>query len=259
MTTFRDIAHRKTLTDLCREREQCIGLLEHAHRALDEAGKLLPGRYGMHVEIENSRVREDQVRAIDRQFWRHALDLTGFKQVMDSKALDDWSREVEGRKCPAFTEDTVLATFLGASQEAGQMFRRGVYRVFRGLSQEYRSNERDAFKVHANKRYVLQGWVDFFIQPSISRYRSDSLNDIDRVIRMFRGDQFHPRSLESAMNTAFQAGEDYECDVFKARHFCNGNLHLWIKDESAVERVDEAIAEHDGEGAIPAQRGHPKA
>jgi len=254
MTPFTDLARRQTLVELCAQRDRCQSLVEHAQKALDDAGKLLPTRYGLSVEIEHCRRTDEVAREIDRQFWRHALDLTGFRQVMDAKALSDWLDDVKGPKCPAFTEDTVIATFLAAAQNAGDLFDRGVYRVFRALDSHYRSNERDAFKVVANQRYVLAFWVDNWSGRKVSYRRLDSLNDVDRVVRTVRGETFTARALESAMNAAFQAGEDYECEVYKARAFANGNLHLWIKDAAAVDAINEAIARHAGGNAIPRER-----
>ena len=253
-----DIANRQTLIDLCEQREQCVALIEHGAKALHEAGKILPGRYGLAVEIEHRRDMAGTLREVDRQFWRHALDLTGFRQIMDAAALSEWQRELDGPKCPAFTMDTVISTFLTASQQAGDMFDRGVFRVFRGLDGAYRSNERDAFKIIAGQRYVLAHWCDNWgglrVHPQLSHRRGSGIDDIDRVVRVVRGEKFEPRALEMAMNAAFEQGTDYQCDVYKARAFRNGNLHLWIQDAAAVDKINEAIARHAGGDAIPRQR-----
>lgn len=255
MTVHTDVAIRQTIGQLCEARDAVIRHLEDARRSLELAKQHMPDRYGGGFRIDHYG-RQNPRAEVDRTFWRRALDLTGFRQVMDAAALADWQREVDGANCPEFTEDNVVATFLTASQQAGEMFDRGVWRVFVRLDGAYRSNTADAFKVLANHRYVLTYMLqsNFRGGQHIAYRAQDQLNDIDRVVRTVRGEVFNPRSLESAMNEAFAKGSDYESDLYKARAFGNGNMHLWFRDAEAVERINEAIARHAGGSAIPRGR-----
>lgn len=255
MNPNKPVATRETLVALCRKRESALELIAHAEKALEDAGTLIPMPYRLSVEIEYERRPDDVRRAVDRRFWRHAIELTGFRQIMDAHALDDWDRQVESRECPEFTEDTVLTTFLAASQEAPAMWDRGVYRVFRRLDASFRSNTADAFQVLAHHRYVLAYYCDGWSgAPQVRHERWDEIDDIDRIVRVARGEPFVARSLETALNAAFKDGETFEDDLYKARGFQNGNLHLWLKDANAVEKINEAIARHTGGNAIPQAR-----
>lgn len=252
MNPFTQIALPTTLMDLLKAREDAWRLHLDARRindmakqVLDEVGTYLMPRAGQFDDSVERAKRE-----LDASMWRRAFDLTGFKQLMDAEAVAAFERSLEPAP-PEFIDSTVRSTFLALHQQAGEMFRRGVVNVFRGLSDEYKTNSSEPFRIGAK---VVMGWM---IQPGWTgglqiRHdkAQDKLNDIDRVMKTLDGKLFKPRELESAMNTAFKAGAVFEDDYYRAKAFKNGNMHLEFKRPDLLEQLNDQIAEHYASGAL---------
>jgi hypothetical protein len=250
---FTQITLQTTLTDLLEVREKALSLHLQARRLnemakelLDQHGNYLMPRGGQFVECEKITTCE-----LDASMWRRAFDLTGFRQLMDAEAVAHFERSLSPAP-PEFTAANVRSTFIDLHQRAGEMFRRGVVNVFRSLSDDYRTNAKEPFRI-GNK--VVMTWM---IQPGWTgglqvRHGTgqDKLNDIDRVIKTLDGKAFQARSFESALNGAFKAGhKSFEDDYYKAKAFKNGNLHLEFLRPDLLDKLNEQIAEHYAEGAL---------
>jgi len=240
-----------SLNDLLDAREAALRLHKDARQLNDQARETLAavGSYLMPHGGEFRDSLEKSLHELDRSMWRRAFDLTGFKQLMDAEAVADFERSLSP-KPPEFTDANIRATFIDLHMRAGEMFRRGIVNVFRYLSDDYKTNSAEPFRIG---RKVVMGLI---IGPSFRRGlqvrigSGDRLNDIDRVIQTLDNKQFKPRQLEYAMNAAFEKGEVYECDYYRAKGFKNGNLHLEFKRADLLDLLNEQIALHYGENVL---------
>ena len=252
VSCFTQLAIPTTLTDLLEAREKALSLHMQARRLNDMAKDLL-GQHGNYLMPRGGQFQEGEKLTrceLDASMWRRAFDLTGFRQLMDAEAVAEFERSLSPAP-PEFTDANVRSTFIDLHQRAGEMFRRGVVNVFRGLSDDYRTNANEPFRIG---RKVVMSWM---IQPGWTgglqvRHGTgqDRLNDIDRVIKTLDGKTFQPRSFESAMNGAFKAGNLFEDAYYKARAFKNGNLHLEFLRPDLLDKLNEQIAEHYADGAL---------
>ena len=250
---FQQIALPTTLTDLLEARENALRLLGQARQIIDRAEKdlkqyghyLMPGAGKMNGSLELA------THQLDRAMWRQAFDLTGFRQLMDTKAINDFERGLE-HKPPAFTEENIRSTFVSVYQEKDAIFRRGIVNVFRGLSKDYRTNEAEPFrigeKVIVDWMVTCDGWRGLHIRYGAA----ERLDDIDRVFKTLAGEKFHPRSLETAVNAAWAEGNLYEDDYYRIRGFKKGSMHIQFKRADLLEKVNDLIAEHYGSNALAA-------
>lgn len=255
MSCFKDLALPTTLDDLLQARDDAFRHIADARRSLEMASKLL-AQHGRHLMPYGARLpgEEAEVRGeLDDKMWRRAFDLTGFKQLMDAEAVAHFEKSLSPNP-PEFTEANIRATFIDLRLRSTEMFRRGVFNVFRYLSKAYRTNASEPFRIG---RKVIMGYM---VGPS-TRYlsvkhgkSSDKLNDIDRVFQTLDGKKFKPRTLESAMNAAFEQGEVFENEYYRAKAFMNGNMHLEFKRLDLLDKVNEEIAAFYAEGALPDAR-----
>jgi len=148
MSIFTQLTIPTTLTDLLKARNDALRLVGDARRTLNKAEELLEahGRYlfpyGAHLQGDDNQIR----RELDRRMWSRAFDLTGFRQLMDASAVKQFEDSLE-KVVPEFTEGTIRSTFLELYQTSGEMFRRGVFNVFRHLSPDYRTNQKEPFRM----------------------------------------------------------------------------------------------------------------
>jgi hypothetical protein len=256
MSCFKDLALPTTLTDLLRARDSALAKFADARRSLDEAMALLD-QCGRHLMPYGAKIADDEKKVrseLDHKMWHRAFDLTGFKQLMDAEAIAQFEKSL----CPVppeFTEGTIRATFIDLQIKSGEMFRRGVFNVFRYLSDTYRTNAAEPFRI--GRKVVMTGMVNGSYRRGLCidhGRSSDKLNDIDRVFQTLDGKKFEPRTLESEMNAAFELGEVFENDNYRAKAFKNGNLHVEFKRQDLLDKVNEEIAAFYAEGALPDAR-----
>lgn len=245
-----------TIFDLLEARDEALRLIADARTLTKKASDSL-SRHGSFLMPHCALLpgsESDVRRELDASMWRRAFDLIGFKQLMDAQAVEEFEKSLSPNP-PEFKEGTIRATFIDLRLGADNMFRRGVFNVFRYLSDDYRTNAREPFRIG---RKVVMG---FMVRASFRKGRcinygrsADRLNDIDRVFMTLDKKHFQPRTLESAMNMAFEEGQIFESEYYKAKAFKNGNLHLEFKRADLLEKVNEEIAVFYQEGSIPDAR-----
>lgn len=237
-----------TLNDLLSVRDKALMLIDEARRCTDLAKSLLD-QHGSYLMPNSAQLRDDakRIRAeLDASLWRRAFDLTGFKQIMDAEAVAAFDKGLHSSP-PAFTDSNIRATFMDLHARSGEMFRRGIVNVFRYLSDDYKTNSSEPFRIG---RKVVMTWM---VGPSFKRGLQlrhggpgDRIGDIDRIIKTIDGKQYKPRELEYAMNAAFDRSEVFEDDYYRAKAFKNSNLHLEFKRPDLLDGLNEQIAEHYG-------------
>lgn len=246
MSIWKELSLPTTLTDLLRARDDALRLIGDARATMKLASDVLAphGRYLMPPSMQLREDPEKTQHTLDESMWRRAFDLTGFKQLMDAQAVAEFERSLKPRP-PAFTEANIRSTFIALQGESREMFRRGVVNVFRYLSDDYKTNSSEPFRIGRKIIMEYMVWANFGTGLQI-RYGGpdDRLNDIDRVFQTLDEKKFQPGAMCSALNTSFKAGQLHECDTYRARAFKNGNLHLEFKRLDLLEKVNEQIAEH---------------
>lgn len=256
MSIRNELALPTTLTDLLLARNEALRLIEDARRITEMARDVL-APLGPYLMPRGGQIPEDQQRVrceLDQSMWRRAFDLTGFKQLMDAEAVAAFERSL-APKTPEFTEANIRATFIDLQINADHMFRRGIFNVFRYLSDDYRTNASEPFRIG---RKVVMSWM---VGPSFRKgmqikygWAADKLNDLDRVFQTLDGKPFQARSLEMAMTAAFEEGAVFENELYRAKAFKNGNMHLEFKRQDLLDKVNEQIAEFYADGALPDAR-----
>jgi hypothetical protein len=252
---FTQISLPVTLADLLDAKAKALQLHGDARR-LNDMAKAELDAVGTYLMPNSAQFHESMERAqaeLDRSMWKRAFDLTGFKQLMDAEAVKDFERSLYP-KPPEFNDGNIRATFIDLHQRSGQMFRRGIVNVFKYLSDDYKTNKKEAFKV--GRKVVMT----YMVSPAFKRGlqirigAGDKLDDIDRIIKTLDGKQFKPRSLEYAINAALEKSEPFEDANYRAKGFKNGNLHLEFKCQELLDGLNEQIAEHYSDGALPDAR-----
>ena len=245
-SVFTNLSLPTTLTDLLNARSDALRLLSDARRLTSMAKDLLD-QHGHYLMPHNGQLRDSSERVqaeLDASMWRRAFDLTGFKQLMDAQAVAEFEKSLSP-KPPEFTEANIRSTFIDLHGKSRDMFRRGVVNVFRYLSDDYKTNSNEPFRIG---RKVVMTWM---VGPSFKRglqirygMPSDKMNDIDRIIKTLDGKQFKPRDLEYAINTALEKREVFEDEYYRVKGFKNGNMHIEFKRDDLLDGLNDQIAEH---------------
>lgn len=258
MSIFTQLAVRTSLNDLLQARDDALRLIEDARRVTQMATDLL-AQHGPYLMPRGAVMADDQAKVrseLDVSMWRRAFDLTGFKQLMDAQAVAEFEKSLYPVP-PEFTEGTIRATFIDLRMNAESMFRRGVFNVFRYLSDDYRTNAREPFRIGRKvvmSYMVNSSWSGGHLRINYGSHASDKLNDLDRVFQTLDGQVFQPHTLRSAMDLAFEQGEVFESSYYRAKAYKNGNLHLEFKRLDLLDKVNEQIAEFYADGALPDAR-----
>jgi hypothetical protein len=106
-----------------KHRDDALRLIADACRITDMAKQLLE-QYGPYLMPRGAQAPDSQERVRTEQdcsMWRRALDLTGFKQLMDAQAVAEFEKSL-GTAAPEFTESNIRATFIDLRINAESMF-----------------------------------------------------------------------------------------------------------------------------------------
>jgi hypothetical protein len=209
--------------------------------------KELLNAHGHYLMPHNGQLRDSAQRVqseLDASMWRRAFDLTGFKQLMDAQAVAEFEKSLSPNP-PEFTEANIRSTFIDLHGKSREMFRRGVVNVFRNLSDDYKTNANEPFRIGRKlvMTYMANKAFGGGLELNYGGSR-DRLNDIDRVVRTLGGMKFTAGSLPISVNQSLKLGQVHECELYRAKGFKNGNMHFEFKRQDLLDLLNEQIAEH---------------
>jgi hypothetical protein len=267
------IVPRDTVETIVRNRDRALELYCLAHQALNTANEavagaagatrdLCPGenRYNHHLSSEKAhwlkpgRVpsREDYMatarKITDTDVWSHLIAITDLEKLMDRKAKDEFSRQLQDDP-PEVTVDNVFATLEHFMADAGTIFRRGIANCFSSLDRRFKSH--DGFKI--GSRVILTHMFDGFGHMNYHRNTEATLIDIDRTFRLLDGKKdcdVYTGIVGALRNdrTGWGARQtETHSDYFKVVGYMNGNAHIWFKRDDLLEKVNKMLAEYYGE------------
>lgn len=238
----------KSLSRIAQEREVMAECYRKVFQAKDtlEAFELyrLP-QVSVSTSYSNKRGNLEQVLgALDAEAWRRALYEAGFSAILNHRQLTELQEQFK-RECPPATEANMIATFSVHLRETLATFIDGAIDTFRSLDAAYVTNDAFALK----KKIILRGLGSKDGMVTWSSFGGDAnhLNDLYRILMVLSNQNPLTMSAEDQPSWILERAkingeqvvdlEHVTCSLFK-----NGNVHLVIKDERKVERVNELIS-----------------
>lgn len=222
-------------------------LVKDAYRLLDMAeqvGERHKIRVKAQVHNRHHLHHDSALKPIRVQAWQRLMGVTGLRQIMDTKALDEFESQLY-KDAPEFSEESVSGTLLSKLQDSETMFARGLVEMFRILSGAYKTNKDAAFKIP--RKIILRNVVSCVPQGLVINYHHNSrIDDIDRVFKTLDGKKFESYDLIAELNKSWQEDGLHECDTYKARAYINGNMHLEFKRDDLLEKANDIIAQWYG-------------
>lgn len=248
------VAENLSMEKICNTRDEIVRNIDMAYQLLGKAGGLMMklGTQGIDPDSNTRSTVERATKDVDPSLWQAVFKWTGLSRIMDSEATRAFIKDLE-KNPPPLTIDNVRSQVLTVSQTADEMFARGVYNVLRKVSREYRTNNKEAFKV-SDKIIVgymfTREWCGEKICCEYSAY--EKWDDIDRVFTTLAGEHYRPHQLHTQINAACRAGAfEFENTYMRVKGHKNGNAHIFFTRPELLEKVIDLIAAYCGGNAIP--------
>lgn len=193
---------------------------------------------------------DDILQAMERRAWDVLVDALGIKNVMSVAKRKAFDEQLESGVLPPVSEQTILATLLGLTDQAGQFAREAATEVFDILRPrgpysggQYATNS--AFRV--GRRVILpskveQKWAGNGFD--VKYHCEQQLTAIDGVFHMLDGKgvmRENKGPLVKAINATDQTGRG-ETEYFRFRCCKNRNLHLEFKRLDLVKQLNGLAA-----------------
>lgn len=188
---------------------------------------------------DSDRWLPEAIKAVDASLWDHLLSESGLWTFFDSKARDEWRKQIDERATPPLTPDNIRATFEQLYAQRGSFFERGIVELFRTLSWSYKTNAPVAF----GRRIVMRCIVSRDGHPS-SYSRSDKLDDLDRAFHVLDGkpEPDHRSSIQSRLWKRDPRHAPVETPYLRLQTFLNGNGHVEFLRPDLVEQLNLVLA-----------------
>lgn len=186
-------------------------------------------------------VRAEFDRAMTRAGWWHVLKGTGLYDCMSSTRRAQWSDTLNSKHSdvPAFTLDTVVATFDTLIAERASLMEEGVVDAFRGLSWDFKSH----LPARLGKKIITKH--NTYGMSSV--FKDHALHDLLRAFYRYDGKP-HPDFRDHRSVERF--AEYIDVKLYK-----NGNAHIIFKRQDLVGKLNSVIARHYP-NALPAPKSH---
>lgn len=184
---------------------------------------------------------ERSKKAIDAALWEYLLALSGMRTFMDAQAKREWAEVINKLATPELTADVVHATFSELRNQRGQFFERGVVKVYRRLSWDYKTNKPYRF----GKRLILRRVIDSM--GFASQDTCEALDDLVRAccILTKTPEPDHRQGLYRALSASLdRKPREWSNEYLHIRTFKNGNGHLTFKRLDLVKELNLILHKH---------------
>jgi hypothetical protein len=193
-----------------------------------------PSGKGLHLGDE--KWVDESARSVDAALWDHLLTESGLWTFFDAQAREEWRKQIDEGATPALTPDNIRATFEQLYAQRGTFFERGVVKLFRSLSWDYKTNEPVLFGKRIIVKGVTSGW---------GSRSSDALDDLDRAFHVLDGkpEPDHRSSIKSRLPVSYDAkAYTLETPYLRLKGFKNRNGHVEFMRPDLVEKLNLILA-----------------
>lgn len=185
-------------------------------------------------------------RNIDRSIWKNLMNKSGMLALMDAQAREEWYNSLEKDDIPAASEENILNTFEQLHQSKAEVFERGIFNVFMGLSWDYKSNSPCKF----GKKIIVDGLVQYDRWGFHFRHgrRREQLADLDRMLNLLDGkpvpENRNDLSVRLDAHICKQHAYVFEDEYVEIRYFQKGTGHIIFKRSDLIDKMNEIVARY---------------
>ncbi|HBT6829805.1 TPA: DUF4942 domain-containing protein [Klebsiella pneumoniae] len=204
-------------------------------------------RYDCRFTEKTDKAMKAITRNIDRRIWRDMMNKSGMLSLMDAQARDEWHKSLEKNDIPAISEDNILSTFEQLNHDKQAVFERGVIKVFKALSWDYKTNSPCRF----GKKIIMDGLVSYnrWGFSFTHGYRRDQIVDLERMLTLLDGKLLPDNRADIACRLSDHIGQQrtsevYDDELFRINYFQKGCAHIAFKPPELIERLNDIIARH---------------
>ncbi|MBN3839344.1 DUF4942 domain-containing protein [Burkholderia sp. Ac-20349] len=248
-----------SIENMLRQRDAIIERLTTAKNLIDEADTIAAaagfGSISGHIgdryshygpRIGSADFMDGMRKRVDAAGWKHLMDESGLRTLMDAKARGEWDNGVMEFKTPELTLANVTSTFGMLYDGRAELFERGVINCFRRLSWNYKTNQPFKF----GKRLVIKNLYYAAVSKFHQNVNHDKANEMDDLVRVFsvldgKPEPDHRHAMYMHLSNASNTRTHWiNLDYFEIRWFKNGNGHVTFKRLELVEKLNLILAKH---------------
>ena len=240
---------------------QAAELMTRAHQIMHEANTLAVQAHGgsqvilsdakrgqsqaLNNNFETFRSLAAWVHQLDAQVWMNVNTRTGMSHMLSAAAKEKFYKGLQA-SAPNVDEQTVRDTVAAIFEQRREYLREGIATAFSQLDPRFKSHDSFKFK----HRIILSDVFGPFGSWNYSRKRDDMLRDVERCFAVLAGVEPDFKEFTESIDKA-RAGwgpKQGDCDTrfFRVRTYKNGNMHLWVKDQSLLDKVNQELAAYYG-------------
>ncbi len=204
-------------------------------------------RYDCWLTDDMTKAMTAITRSIDRGIWRDLMQRSGMQSLMDAQSRDEWHRSLEKDDIPAVSEANILSTFEQLHLNKGEVFERGVIKVFKGLSWNFKTNSPCKF----GTKIIVTGLVkcDRWGFGLNWGWQRDRLADLERMLMLLDGKPVPDNRADVTRRLgdhihANRHSNRYADEMFAIKYFQKGIAHITFKRQELVDKLNGIIARH---------------
>lgn len=248
---------------------RCRGEIVHAMRSIDNQCRMLNAAFhppddkrhypsfGVGFTIPGDRGVSEE--ALLRHFkivgWRVLVERLGVLQIMSVKKREQFEKQLngDGSELPEITEDTIMGILAGLCEQAKDFAREACVEVFELLRPrnrdggQHRLVTNQPFRV--GRKVILTWW---YVRQrhgggfEVNYSKDAQIAAIDGVFHVLDGKGVIRERRGPLWYAIGKTGPDGkgETEYFKFRCFKNGNLHLCLKRDDLIQKLNlQAVGE----------------
>lgn len=184
---------------------------------------------------DHSGFKQDYKMNVDALAWNIFIEKSGYFELFDAKSRDDWNKNLENGKCPAFTRENAENLFGNLFNNKQNIVEIGVLNTFKNLSWDHKTNQPNMFTQKIITSIESWGYTH---QKSLY-----SIDDLVKFSYMLYNEKPPVLFSQVYVNSKVQTYDQWQ-DKLIVKVFKNGNCHITFIDQNIPEKLNSVIARH---------------
>lgn len=259
----KQIDNLETIESLLQTRQEMYDLILQSYHNFQKVHALAK-RYKGYVSMDeigrifSSYSDSDRATAcarglVDRLFWNWILNSTVFASFLSTETRSQIKKDVDVsiwdlHKVPELNANTINQVMSANPREE---YNKTIVGLFNRLSRHHKTNSGFCF----GEKFIFSCVFSYDWSTSLSQYSSEILHEIDKAVSIAEKRQppthWSQGGLVQAVSKTRKDGErDGETESISYKVFKNGNLHIKIKNQDTIDRLNLVLTKALGANAL---------
>lgn len=191
---------------------------------------------GVHINYTDALDLDKNIALLKAQYWKQVYNQSKIDTFLSTMDQEEFKKSfcASNAALPEFNLDNVRSTLQGWHGQVKEFFINRVDSVFQSLSPDHVTNSPKGFR----NKLIFKNYVSYTLnddEVSLNDKYASIMHDLRCCIAVSQEKEAPERQYDLFKRMPFGVIQTFDNGAFKMKCFKNGNVHIWLHDEIALD------------------------